>query len=121
MADAAIVGLAIKDEKNLEAALRIGASFDEIRYNVARRLLRCVQDGLEEWARQQDNDWEVVTTWPGGNWVERPGQRWLPLSLRKRAWPAMVGVSIVAENPGPTQIFIGISGPTKNLWNSKNK
>jgi hypothetical protein len=35
MADTAIVGLALKDQQNLEAALRIGKNFDEIRRNVA--------------------------------------------------------------------------------------
>jgi hypothetical protein len=94
MVDAAIVELALKDQPNLEAALRIGKNFDEIRRNVASTFLRCVQDGLEEWARPNGEDWEVVAEWPGGNWIKRLDMKWLPLLLRKRAWPALVGVAI---------------------------
>ena len=64
MVDAAIVELALKDQPNLEAALRIGKNFDAIRRKVASKFLSCVQKGLEEWARQQGGDWEVVMTWP---------------------------------------------------------
>ena len=72
MVDTAIVGLALKDEKNLEAALRIGKNFDEIRHDVMRTFLRCVRDGLKEWVKKNDEEWEVVETWPGGNWIEQP-------------------------------------------------
>src|SRR5262249_49215610 len=101
MADAAIVGLALRDKQNLEAALRIGEKFDEIRHNVWSPVLRCVQDGLKEWARQQDGDWEVKATWEFGNWIEQPHVRYLPLCLRKRAWPPLMGVAIVADESGP--------------------
>jgi hypothetical protein len=117
MVDAAIVGLALKDPQNLEAALRIGNSFDEIRRNVASIFLRCVQERLVEWVLQQGEDWEVVVKWDGGNWVEQPGKKWLPLLLRKRAWPELVGVAIQAEEPGPCKVFIGICGPTQDSWN----
>ena len=115
MVDAAIVGLALKDPQNLEAALRIGTSFDEIRRNVASIFLRCVQERLVEWVLQQGEDWEVVVKWDGGNWVEQPGKKWLPLLLRKRAWPELVGVAIQAEEPGPCKVFIGICGPTQDF------
>ena len=72
MVDTAIVGLALKDEKNLETALRIGKNFDEIRHDVMRTFLRCVRDGLKEWAKKNNEEWEVVETWPGGNWIEQP-------------------------------------------------
>jgi PD-(D/E)XK nuclease superfamily len=117
MVDAAIVGLALKDQQNLEAALRIGKNFDEIRRNVANTFLRCVQDGVEGWARQQGEDWELVMTWPGGNWTERSDKKWLPLLLRKKAWPALVGVAIQADRNGPWEVFIGILGPTQDTWN----
>jgi hypothetical protein len=63
--------------------------------------------------QQQDKDWEVTVTWAGRNWIERPNAKWLPLLLRKRAWPAMVGVAIVAQYDGPSEVFIGIGGPTQ--------
>jgi hypothetical protein len=116
MADTAIVGLALKDQQNLEAALRIGKSLDDIRRNVASTFLRCVQDGLEGWARQQGEDWELVVTWPGGNWTERPDKKWLPLLLRKKAWSALVGAVIQAEQNGPWEVSIGIFGPTQDTW-----
>jgi hypothetical protein len=120
MVDAAIVELALKDQPNLEAALRIGKNFDEIRRNVASTFLRCVQDGLEEWARANGEDWEVVAEWPGGNWIKRLDMKWLPLLLRKRAWPALVGVAIQPERTGPSEVFIGICGPTQDRWNNKD-
>ena len=46
MVDAAIVELALKDQPNLEAALRIGKNFDAIRRKVASKFLSCVQKGL---------------------------------------------------------------------------
>jgi hypothetical protein len=101
MTDTAIVGLALKDEKNLEAALRIGKNFDEIRQDVMRTFLTCVRDGLKEWAKKNDEEWEVVETWPGGNWIEQPIKIWLPLLLHKKAWPEEVGVAIQAEHSGP--------------------
>jgi hypothetical protein len=122
MADTAIVGLALRDKQHLEAALRIGEEVNEIKHKVMSTLLRCVQDGLKEWADRQDNeDWEVVVTWKGGNWIERPNERFLPLLLRKRAWPALVGAGIVADNKGPWDVFIEISGPTQEAWNSQVK
>jgi hypothetical protein len=118
--DAVIVGLALKDQQNLEAALRIGKSFNEIRRSVACTFLRCVQEGLEGWARQQGEDWELVVRWPGGNWVEQPDKKWLPLLLRKRAWPALMGVAIQAEEPGPRKVFMGICGPTQDAWKTRD-
>jgi hypothetical protein len=59
-----------------------------------------------------------VVTWPGGNWIERPDKKFLPLLLRKRAWPALVGVAIQPEKDGPFEVFIGICGPTQETWNT---
>ncbi len=117
MADTAIVGLALKDEKTLEAALRIGENFVEIRRNVMREFLKCVQGRLEELAQKKEEDWEVTVKWPGGNWIEQPVAKFLPLLLRKRAWPALMGVAIQAEMTGPFGIFIGICGPMQDEWN----
>jgi hypothetical protein len=116
MIDTAIVGLALKDRQNLVAALRIGKSADEIRRKVLSTFLKRVQDGLKEWVRQQDEDWEVVVTWPGGDWIEQPDRKWLPLLLRRKAWPALVGVAIIAQHEPPSEVFIGIQGPTQDAW-----
>jgi len=120
MIDTAIVGLALKDQQNLEAALRIGKSTDDIRRQVLSALLKHVQTGLQDWSKKQDKDWEVVAKWPGGNWVEEPKLRWLPLLLRKKAWPPLVGVTIMAQFVGPSGVFIGIHGPTQDTWNNNN-
>jgi hypothetical protein len=118
MIDTAIIGLALKDQQNLEAALRISKSTNEIRRKVLSTFLKHVQTGLQEWVRKQDKDWEVVAKWPGGNWIEQPDKKWLPLLLRKKAWPALVGVAIQAEYDGPWEVFIGILGPTQDTWRS---
>jgi len=120
MVDTAIVGLALSDQKNLEAALRIGEAREDIKGDVARGFLEGVKDGLESFARQQSEEWEVVETWPAGNWIEKPAKKRLPLLLRKKTWPALVGVGIQAEQAGqygPWGVFIGICGPTQDEFN----
>jgi hypothetical protein len=121
MVNAAIVELALRDEQNLEAALRIGESLVAIRLKIATNLLRCVYDGLKGWAQHQDAGWEVVESWPGGNWIEQPDQAMLPLVLRNSTWPELVGVVIQAEGTGPHNIYIGIFGQLRNDWTPRKR
>jgi hypothetical protein len=125
MVDTAIVDLALTNQQNLEAALRIGESVREIKLSVLRKLLTSVYDGLKEWAkRRQGKDWEVVVVWPGGNWIEKPNTEQLPLLLRRQDWPALVGVAIQAEHlasSGPWGVFIGICGPTQDEWGNPRR
>ncbi len=118
MVDTAIVGLALKDENNLEAALRIGENFIAIRSGVVTAFLECILVHLEEWVQKHGEDWEVRLKWRVGNWIERPMDKYLPLLLRKSSWPALVGVGIQAEWTGPSEVFIGVSGPTQATWNT---
>ena len=117
MADTAVIALAQFNDQNLEAALRIGENFDAIRHNVARAFLICIQDRLKTWAEQNGEDWEILADWRGRNWIERPELRHLPILLRKRLWPALVGVVIRADHEGPGGVFIGVFGPTQDGWN----
>src|SRR5271166_3477529 len=104
MVDTAIIGLALKDENHLEAALRVGENFIEIRRSVVTAFLGCILVHLEEWVQKHGEDWEVRVKWRVGNWIERPMDKYLPLLLRKRSWPAMVGVGIQAEWTGPSEV-----------------
>jgi PD-(D/E)XK nuclease superfamily len=118
MVDAAIVGLALndKDGKNLEAALRIGESLDEIRRAVISTFLRSIEDGLNDWAQKNSEGWEVISIWSGGSWIKQPGDKYKPIVLRKNSWPQTVGVSILAEYNGPRGVHLGIVGPTQASW-----
>jgi hypothetical protein len=54
-------------------------------------------------------DWDLVFDWPMGRWSNKPEAKWLPILLRRKSWPAMVGANIQAERDGPDNIVIGIS------------
>jgi hypothetical protein len=116
MADTAIVGLALRDPKNLDAALRIGENYGEIKRVVVKNFLQFIYDGLQAWAKERGEDWEVLTTWPSGSWIDKPDKKHLPVLLRKKSWPTMVGVAITAEQNGPHEVFIGIHGPTEKAF-----
>ena len=120
MGDAAIVGLALKDGKNLEAALRIGDSLEEIRLHVVSAFLASIQDRLKEWARNRGEEWEVRSNWNGKNWIERPAEKYLPIILRKGSWPAMVGAVIQADWSGLATVIIGAAAPTREAWKGKD-
>ena len=115
MVDTAIVGLALKDSQNLEAALRIGDSAAAIRRPVWIAFLKRVQAGLEEWVRQQGGDWEVRVTWAGGDWTVAPDKKWLPILLRRRTWPATWAGRSSPSRMG-LYVFIGVFGPTQDTW-----
>ncbi len=121
MADAAIIGLALKDTQNLEAALRIGENLSEIKSKVVSAFLQCIHDRLKGWAQEKGEHWEVMMYGLGRNWIEKPNERYLPVLLRKRSWPAMVGAGISAEQNGPQEVFIGVCGATQDTWkNDRN-
>ncbi len=72
-------------------------------------------------ARRLGEDWEVKCDWPGGNWTKTPSQNHLPIHLRKKQWPRMVGIAITANEIGPKGIMIGIAAPTKQEWDTLKK
>jgi hypothetical protein len=118
MVNEAIVGLALRDKESLEAALLVCESYNAIRQNILNDFLFCVQDGLARWAADRDSDWEVKSEWESGNWVQNPlNKKWLPLFLRKKQWPSMVGIAVQAEQIESKEIIIGVIAPVQTEWN----
>jgi hypothetical protein len=116
MTDAGIVDLALSNIDNLQGALSIVKNGDEIRYRVIGNLLRDVETSLSQLVQQSGSDWELVVKWEMGIWSEKPGAKWLPILLRRKHWPAMVGANVQAERYGPDGIIVGILGPTEAAW-----
>lgn len=116
MAGDAIIELALRSMNNLDAALRIGEQCQNIRKNVAASVLSSVCAGLEQWVQHESEDWELKSRWPGGDWIASPALKYLPLLLRRKRWPDMVGIAIQADRVGPNEVFIGIMSPTQDTW-----
>ena len=122
MVDAGIIKLATSNPQNLAGALLICKSGLEIRKAVLRPFLREIEKRLQDVASQKGEDWEVCDIWPKGRWSEDPAQKELPILLRRRSWPVMVGVAIQGERAaqrelGLTEVLIGIGGVTEEEWN----
>lgn len=75
-----------------------------------------VQRRLVKWVQQNAEDWELECAWPAGNWIETPSEKWLPILLRRKRWPVLVGVALCADGRGPSSVFVGIQAPTKKEW-----
>jgi hypothetical protein len=116
MTDAGIVNLALFNRDNLQGALLIAKNGDEIRNRVIRELLTDIETRLLQLVHQRGADWELVVDWKGGRWSETPGARWLPILLRRKHWPAMVGANFQAERNGPDGIIFGMLAPTEAQW-----
>jgi hypothetical protein len=119
MADAAIISLALTNKQNLEGALRISANAEDIRNGVLRPFLHAVETGLTHLADEKGPDWEVRGLrgdWPKGQWSDNPSAKWLPILLRRRCWPNMVGAAIQADSDGPRHIKTGIGAVTEHAW-----
>jgi len=114
----AIVALALRSIDNLDAALRIGDQFQQIRQRVAVAILSNVNRRLEQWVQQNSGDWELNSTWPGGNWIMTPFEKYLHILLRRKGWPSMVGAALAADERGPSEVFVGILAPTQRTWDN---
>jgi hypothetical protein len=114
----AIVDLALRSIDNLDAALRIGGQSQRIRERVAIAVLSNVRRRLEQWVQQNSGDWELNIAWQGGNWIVTPFERYLPILVRRKGWPSMVGVALSAGAKGPSEVFVGISAPTQTEWDT---
>jgi hypothetical protein len=114
----AIVELALRSTDNLDAALRIGDQSKQIRQRVAAAVLSNVQRRLEQWVQQNSGDWELNSSWPGGNWVMAPSENYLHILLRRKGWPSMVGAALSNEKKGPSEVFVGILAPTQRTWDN---
>jgi hypothetical protein len=112
----AIVDLALRSIDNLDAALRIGDQYLRIRERVVVAILTDVQRRLGQWVQLNARDWELNDTWPGGNWIKTPFQKFLPVLLRRKGWPSMVGAALVPDDIGPSKVFVGIMAPTQRTW-----
>lgn len=112
----AIVDFALRTIGNLDAALRIGDQSQRIRERVAVAILTNVQRRLRQWIQPNAGDWELVDTWPGGNWIRTPSKKYLPVLLRRKIWPSVVGAALVADWDGPSQVSVGIMAPTQRTW-----
>lgn len=117
MTDTAIIGLALRNQSNLEAALRIGENFREIRLAVVRSFLVSFRDRLREWSIAAGEGWQVVEERPAGNWVEQPENKWLHILLRKEGWPSLVGVGMTSDVNGPRELYLGVMAPSRKDWN----
>jgi len=125
MTNETIINLALKDD-NIEAALRITDCREELKKRICQKFLGCVLKGMTEIATSLGDDWEVKCDWPGpdgtdGNWTNNPSKKWLPILLRKKEWPHMVGISISADADGPKKVGIGVIAPTQQEWDKYKK
>jgi len=109
-----IVDLAFRSPDYLDAALRIGDRFEQIKAMVIHTLLTSVQRRLGQWVQQRAGDWELIDAWPGGSAINSPGSG-LPILLRKRRWPARVGAALSGDSR--TAMFYGILAQSQESWN----
>jgi PD-(D/E)XK nuclease superfamily len=116
MTDAVIVNLALNNEHNLQGALLIAENGDGIRNRVIGNLLCDIEASLLQLVQQRGSDWELVVEWKMGRWSKKPADKWLPILLRRKRWPAMVGASVQAELNGPDGVIVGIIAPTEAGW-----
>ena len=115
MADAAIVSFALKSRDNLEAAWRIAENSKTIRSSVMSPFLLSIRDHLEGWLQTSGAEWELLASWPTGDWSRDRFLVGRPIMIRKRTWPSLVGVCICADAPGPSDIAIGVRAPSRDL------
>ena len=121
MADAAIVSFALKSRENFEAAWRIAENFETIRFRVLSSFLLSIRDRLERWVQDNGTEWELLASWPGGDWSRKPSLVGRPIMIRKRTWPSLVGVCISADDSGPSDIAIGVLAPGRENWAAQHE
>jgi hypothetical protein len=106
----------VKSQESLEAALRVGRLYADVKLEVVRRVLQGTVDLVKAWAEQRGNEgWEVITDWKKGSWITSPNSRFLPIMLRKKDWP-MMGVIVMAGGYGPREIEIAVMAPSRATW-----
>ena len=111
--DQAVIQLALNSKQNLEAALRIGKVYDQIRCQVSQEFLKLVESRLADWSKKKGPSWELISQWPGGSWVDKPDLQEFPILLRKRSWPDMVGVCLIHEHE---ELNLCVMGITREKW-----
>ena len=116
MVDQHIIDISVESQESLEAALRIGRNYNDVKQEVVRRALQGTVDLAKAWAEQRRTEgWEVITDWKKGSWIASPYDRFLPVMLRKKNWP-MMGVIVMAGQNGPCEIEIAVMAPSRATW-----